>query len=114
MRILFFLWVFENAKPMEEGRNNKQERMYALLDRWAESGMSQKAFCEEEGIGLPKFQYWRRRRKREQEGGGGFVPLQGEPLSSSGTMELILSGGVRLLLPLNTPAKKVHERAGVS
>jgi hypothetical protein len=33
----------------------------ALLAAFAESGLSQKAFCEREGVALSTFQYWKRR-----------------------------------------------------
>jgi hypothetical protein len=97
-----------------DDRTTKKERMYALLDRWQESGMRQEDFCREEGIGLPKFQYWRRKQKQEQEGGGAFIALSGEMPTEAPPMELIYPGGVRLRLPMSTPAKKVHELAGLS
>ena len=33
----------------------------ALLAAFAESGLTQKAFCEREGVALSTFQYWKRR-----------------------------------------------------
>ncbi len=38
-----------------------EEKMFALMDRYLESGLSQRAFCAQEGITLAKFGYWRRR-----------------------------------------------------
>ena len=94
---------------MKEDRSRKKERMYALLEEWKQSGKQQKDFCRDHDIPLYRFQYWRRKQKREAEATGGFFPVSCEDRSNNATMELIYPSGVRLCLPLGTPASKVRE-----
>jgi hypothetical protein len=65
-------------------RSERKEREWrAILERWAGSGMSVRAFCEERGLSEPSFYAWRRtlaardRLAREQ-----FVPVRIAPESA--------------------------------
>jgi hypothetical protein len=84
--------------------------MYAIIEKYLSrsSSLTQKAFCEEEGIPLTTFQWWLvRYRKQNRLCGngavtsGGFIPLVvQEPLSgaaeSSGHWEIEYPNGVIL------------------
>ena len=68
-------------------RSERKEREWrAIVERWAGSGMSVRAFCEERGLSEPSFYAWRRtlaardRLAREQ-----FVPVRIAPDSAPGS-----------------------------
>ena len=76
-----------------------QEKMFALLDRYVQSGLTQKEFCVQEGVSLAKFGYWRRRWKAAQNNPlsqSGFLPLSFEGAPSA--CVLIYPNGLRLEL----------------
>lgn len=65
-------------------RSERKEREWrAIVERWAGSGMSVRAFCQERGLSEPSFYAWRRtlaardRLAREQ-----FVPVRIAPHSA--------------------------------
>lgn len=54
---------------------NDQRKKYwqEVLQKQSLSGLSKKAFCEQQGINAPTFYYWQRRlAEREQASEGGF------------------------------------------
>lgn len=71
--------------------------MFALLDRWTDSGESRKEVQQREGMSQAVFEYWLRRyREKKREEGGGFVAVRLSP-----GMKKSETGGVfaRLCLP---------------
>jgi hypothetical protein len=79
---------------------DKQQKMYALVESWEGSGMTQAAYCEQTGISHAVFSYWRSKYLREGSGdhaqAGAFmeVKLGGDPSLLQG--EFIFPSGVRL------------------
>lgn len=84
--------------------------MFPLIQEWAGSGLSQKAFCNAHQIKLHVFWYWLR-RYREQESlvgqePSGFVSVEMDrPWAESVMAEVIYPDGTRLIL---------KERVGLS
>lgn len=83
-------------------RNNLviRQQMLELIDRWKESGLSQKSFCQKEQVPFHKFYYWLRRSRHKnpakKETGNNFVKLKiKEPVAPS-SIEIHLPQGVRL------------------
>jgi hypothetical protein len=56
----------------------------ALLAAFADSGLTQKAFCEREGVALSTFQYWKRRLGQPPAASGGAQ----EPASAASVIDL--------------------------
>lgn len=79
-----------------------QEDMFKVIDLWKQSGLSQKAYCEQNNIRYYVFHYWYK-RFREQQGvieGGTFVPLNVKPSTfpvSNSAIEILLPDGKRIL-----------------
>lgn len=70
-------------------------RMKAEVERWRQSGLSQRAFCQEIEMKVATFAYWVSRTK-EAEKKKGFIPLgPGQGLSAS-EMEITYPNGVRV------------------
>jgi hypothetical protein len=79
-----------------------RERMLDLVANWSQSGLSQKAYCEQHGIRYHVFHYWfkRYRQQAEPEAGNGFIAVRVQKSCSSDVhagIELILADGKRLL-----------------
>ena len=80
-----------------------QHQMLAMIETWKQSGLSQKAYCEQNNIRYYVFHYWYKRYKDMQttEQDAGFVPLNIKPSVSLNTcsagIELLLADGKRIL-----------------
>lgn len=78
-----------------------------LPQAWRESGLSQRAFCEREGINLATFSYWRAKELREQQRGdrpAAFTevivePRRGEP-DEARAIEITYPDGTRVRIPV--------------
>lgn len=44
----------------------KQEKLFALIEKWERSGQSKAEFARERGIPLPTFHYWYRQYQEHQ------------------------------------------------
>lgn len=49
----------------------KRARWQRIVSEWEQSGLSQAAFCREQGLSIPLFYYWRRRVKELAVGSSG-------------------------------------------
>jgi hypothetical protein len=80
--------------------------MYALIEQWQQSGISQKAFCSEHSLTVLKFQYWHKRYKAEklpdESNEPSFikmsVPVAQMHGHSVGQAEVVFPNGIRILL----------------
>lgn len=84
-------------------RKSVQKRMFKAISRWRQSGLSQKAWCEENNLAYSRFHYWYRRYRSEVEPetgevpDGRFIPLVVEPSPATGTWcEVSLPNGEKL------------------
>ena len=82
--------------------SQRSQKMFALIEGYQKSGLTQKAFCETEGLALSTFQYWiskyKKYHQRDSSPAEAFVELKAQsPLSSFGNA-IILSypNGVKL------------------
>jgi hypothetical protein len=80
-----------------------REQMFSMISCWQQSGLSQKAYCEEHGIRYHVFHYWYKCFKdaRLPAKENGFIPLKiersGVISTASAQVELVLADGKRLL-----------------
>lgn len=76
----------------------------AILSAFADSGLSQKAFCWREGLALSTFQYWKRRLAKDDaapasESGPAVIDLGAlEERPCGWEVEIALGDGVSLTL----------------
>ena len=79
-----------------------QEDMLRMIGSWKQSGLSQKAYCEQNNIRYYVFHYWYK-RFRDQQGAvedATFVPLNVKPSTfpvSNSAIEILLPDGKRIL-----------------
>lgn len=75
----------------------------AILSAFAGSGLSQKAFCEREGLAVSTFQYWKRRLAKDEaaapDSGPAVIDLGALDDRPAGwEVEIALGDGVSLTL----------------
>ena len=81
----------------------RQQQMYALVNAWQGSGLSQKVYCEQNAVPYHVFHYWYRRLRTRQadnpaDGGNSFmqVVVSPPPVSGSPWCEVVLENGRKL------------------
>lgn len=75
--------------------------MSSLVEEFKTTGLTQKSFSEQKGIGFHKFNYWYRKLRDEPfHGATGFMPVrtQGSSLPAE-TVEVVYPNGVKLRVP---------------
>jgi len=84
-----------------------REQMYAHIEQWKQSGLSQKVYCEQQGVRYHVFHYWYKlyrdqhqqtAQKPPSKPSVAFLPLTLSTSPATGAfVELHLSGGHRLV-----------------
>lgn len=78
------------------------------VKQWEGSGMSQSAYCRRESISLTSFCNWKKRFE-DQTGKEQFVEIGKD--SSTDKIEILLSSGTIVRLPLDVSASRLQEIA---
>jgi hypothetical protein len=91
---------------MANRKKSRSDYWRGLLERWSASGLSQRRFCEERGISLSTFTYWRRRLRGESEVESQvpFIPVEIKPPQGSrrpSHYEVRLESGARIRVPFD-------------
>jgi hypothetical protein len=80
-----------------------QQQMFATIQSWQQSGLTQKVYCEQHSIRYHIFHYWYKRFRASQSTPKefGFIPLQTAPspslITAPAHTELLLPDGRRLV-----------------
>lgn len=80
---------------------DQKTRMKAEVERWRQSGLTQKEFSQQLGIKLATFAYWVSRSKEESK--TGFVPLRPGQRDPASEIEITYPNGVRLKVSSSDP-----------
>ena len=83
-------------------RNNLEarEQMFEIVEQWKQSGLSQRAFCEQRSLKFHTFYYWYKRHKQQSSMGNNqsaFVKLQMVKPAAASSVEVYFPGGIRLV-----------------
>ncbi|WP_407427265.1 IS66 family insertion sequence element accessory protein TnpA [Arcticibacter sp.] len=76
-------------------------RMKAEVERWRQSGLTQKEYSQQLGIKVATFAYWLSRNKEENK--TGFVSLRPGQRDLAGEIEITYPNGVRFNVSLSDP-----------
>jgi hypothetical protein len=78
------------------GKNAYDEKQWIrLINEWEKSGRSRRVFCEDRGVSVSAFQYWRRKIQREERAteANGFIEIRANKNPER------ISIGPRIILP---------------
>jgi hypothetical protein len=82
---------------MQQGKINK-EAMFAHMQAWQQSGISQKKYCFDQNIPYHLFHYWYRKYREEQTvSAGSFIQLSSPVSSQIPFAEFTFPSGGRIL-----------------
>lgn len=98
-------------------RNNSEVRQqkFEMIERWQQSGISQKSFCEKESIRFHSFYYWYKRYRQQDQRSDSkstFVKLNLEKPVTTASVEIYFPGGARLFF--HEPVSPVYLKALLS
>lgn len=78
-----------------------REKMFSLIEAWQQSGLSQRAYCEQNAVRYSLFHYWYSRYRQGQptaEEPGGFLSLNVQPSAPGAVVvELLPVDGKRII-----------------
>jgi hypothetical protein len=84
---------------------NREEEMYAHVERCANGTQSQRSYCHDQGIKLATFYYWRRRYLKNRSIIPEFITVTSGGYSSPvGRIEIVYPDGSRLSCGYDVPA----------
>jgi transposase-like protein len=93
-----------------------RQQMFMLIAQWQQSGLTQKAYCQQQSIKYHVFHYWYKCYREEQSGvdssNSTFVKLQMSKPVAIGAVEIHFSNGTRLLF--HEPVSSNYLKALVS
>ena len=84
-------------------RNNPEVRkqMFDMIEQWQQSGLTKKAYCQQQSIKHHTFYYWYKCYLQQHPDmdnkGSSFVKLQIEKCTATPSVEIYFPGGIRLL-----------------
>lgn len=81
-----------------QSKEDIKQQLFAKIVQWQQSGLTQKAFCQQNDIAYHVFHYYNGRfRSKENDQTSSFIKLQVAPCYESAYTELVLPDGKRLL-----------------
>jgi len=88
--------------PMLSKRAANRQRWFDRIESWKQSGLTQKAFCEQQRLGLGSFQRWRgiflRGEKPAVSSAVSFLPVKVTPAPAS-SLALVIDDHLRIEIP---------------
>lgn len=91
------------------------DKMFALIKICLESGLNNKTFCEQHGIGQAMFYYWKKKYILSQSiPEAKFIPVRIKDTQiQRGEIEICYPNGVRLKLPEGTGLSVIRSFIGL-
>jgi transposase len=81
-----------------QSKEEVRQQMFVLIDQWQQSGLSQRAFCEQVNLSYHIFHYWYKRyRNKESKPLSSFIKLAVSSPSICSAAEILLPDGKRIL-----------------
>jgi transposase-like protein len=102
------------------GGRRSREQWRRLVEGWAQSGLTQQAYCDRHGISLGSLYRWRAIVREDDAGGGPTEPLRlvpveliGERREEAKGLTLVLADGVRIEIGADFDAATLRRVLGV-
>ncbi len=81
-----------------QSKEQIQRQMFDHIDQWQQSGLSQKAFCEQVKLSYHIFHYWYKLYRNKESGSvSSFIKLAVSSPSVCSAAEILLPDGKRIL-----------------
>jgi len=83
-------------------RQVREKEMVSHVEAWKAGNLTQKKYCQQNGISLPTFYYWIKKiRHKESHQPGGFIPLRlnGSKRITHEDYEIHYPNGVSIRIP---------------
>ena len=88
--------------PSVTKRQANRQRWFDRIEAWKQSGLTQKAFCEQQQLGLGSFQRWRgifmRGEKPEASSAVSFLPVN-VSVDKASSLALLIDNHLRIEIP---------------
>jgi transposase-like protein len=105
----------QNEVMKKQSKQEQQERMFSIIKSCKESGMSNKDFCQQNGIGQAMFYYWQKKLSETQlNKPESFIPVSFNSDKKQAEMEIIYPNGVRLKLASSTDLSVIRMLIGLA
>jgi hypothetical protein len=89
--------------PSLTKRQANRQRWFDRIETWKQSGLTQKAFCEQQQLGLGSFQRWRgifmRGEKPEASSAVSFLPVN-VTVDKASSLVLLIDDQLRIEIPV--------------
>jgi transposase-like protein len=100
---------------MQMNQRYTKEEMWAHIEQYQQSGLTQYRFCQQTGLSKSTFGYWLKKYRKEQHNTSvkktsGFLELrfeQEETRTENQHFQICFPNGVQLSCPANTPTEKL-------
>ncbi|MHB2148148.1 IS66 family insertion sequence element accessory protein TnpA [Calditrichota bacterium LG25] len=79
---------------MSKADENRQDEMFKIIEAYQQSGLSQPAFCRQQGLNKSTFLYWLKKYRKEKQ--NDFLPLSVNESKTSFNLELDLPNGIKI------------------
>ena len=83
--------MLAGSDPVEDGRMRSKQEIRGIVNGFAKSGMTRRAYCEKHNIGISTLDYWRRAHTHKPK--LVEVAIEAQPL---GGFALVLANGRRI------------------
>lgn len=79
-------------------KNEQRSGMFEMITRWQDSGLTQKAYCTNNGIAYHVFHYWYGVYRSDKNSTGSFVPVKISLPVNAGQVTIIGTNGIQVQL----------------
>lgn len=97
----------------EDEKQQRHDKWRKLVEEYFQSSMTQNSFCEQRGLSLPKFVYYRgqfKMREKASPSNASFEPVKipaREKAAIATEVKLLLPNGFQCVFPVNTDAIQI-------
>ena len=83
---------------MQDKQEHRSQKLQ-MIDQWQQSGLSQKAFCQANGIAYHVFHYWYGVYRSDKNPSGSFLPLQIQHPKTDKPITITGVNGIQIRIP---------------
>lgn len=93
---------------MSDTSNSKEKLWEQRIQKWKASGLSQKRWCEDNGVAPSSFHYWLSKKQNQQLSAKGFTELTDRAIAALGSGLVIRLGSLVIQLDKDFDELTLH------